>query len=67
VSKTSTPVPAGLSYTPRGMHAVRQRWIRQKKAATMDAQAMREVWSDTDILISFLLTCLQIFMIKTPS
>ena len=43
VSNTSTPVPAGLSYTPRGMHAVRQRWIRQKKAATMDAQAMREV------------------------
>ncbi|KAH6866771.1 telomerase inhibitor [Alternaria rosae] len=44
VSNTSTPVPAGLSYTPRGMHAVRQRWIRQKKAATMDAQAMREIF-----------------------
>ena len=43
LSKTSTPVPAGLSYTPRGMHAVRQKWIRQKKAATMDAQAMKEV------------------------
>ncbi|KAI4618539.1 telomerase inhibitor [Alternaria sp. BMP 0032] len=44
VSKTSTPVPAGLSYTPRGMHAVRQKWIRQKKAATMDAQAMKEIF-----------------------
>lgn len=41
VSGASTP--AGLTYNPRGMHAVRQRYIRQKKAATMDAQAMREV------------------------
>ncbi|CAG5183502.1 uncharacterized protein ALTATR162_LOCUS10613 [Alternaria atra] len=44
LSKTSTPVSAGLAYTPRGMHAVRQKWIRQKKAATMDAQAMREIF-----------------------
>lgn len=43
VSGASTPAPAGLTYNPRGMHAVRQRWIRQKKAATMDAQAMKEV------------------------
>jgi Pin2-interacting protein X1 len=45
VPGTSTPVPtsAGLTFNPRGMHAVRQRFIRQKKAATMDAQAMREV------------------------
>lgn len=43
VSGASTPAPAGLTYNPRGMHAVRQRYIRQKKAATMDAQAMREV------------------------
>jgi Pin2-interacting protein X1 len=44
VSGTSTPVlaSAGLTFNPRGMHAVRQRWIRQKKAATMDAQAMKE-------------------------
>ncbi|KAH9860658.1 telomerase inhibitor [Plenodomus biglobosus] len=43
---TSTPATstAGLTYTPRGMHAVRQRWIRQKKAATMDAQAMKEIF-----------------------
>ncbi|KAI8935792.1 telomerase inhibitor [Plenodomus lindquistii] len=42
----STPAisTAGLTYTPRGMHAVRQRWIRQKKAATMDAQAMKEIF-----------------------
>ncbi|KAJ4370488.1 telomerase inhibitor [Neocucurbitaria cava] len=45
---TSTPVltSAGLTFNAtnaRGMHAVRQRWIRQKKAATMDAQAMKEV------------------------
>jgi Pin2-interacting protein X1 len=26
------------------MHAVRQKWIRQKKNATMDAQAMREIF-----------------------
>lgn len=41
----STPAlsTAGLTFAPRGMHAVRQRWIRQKKAATMDAQAMKEV------------------------
>ncbi|KAF2854774.1 hypothetical protein T440DRAFT_442111 [Plenodomus tracheiphilus IPT5] len=42
----STPAisTAGLTYTPRGMHAVRQRWIRQKKAATMDARAMKEIF-----------------------
>ncbi|EUC41542.1 hypothetical protein COCMIDRAFT_105938 [Bipolaris oryzae ATCC 44560] len=44
VSGASTPAPAGLTYNPRGMHAVRQRWIRQKKAATMDAQAMKEIF-----------------------
>ncbi|KAF1832911.1 hypothetical protein BDW02DRAFT_570613 [Decorospora gaudefroyi] len=46
VSGTCTPVlaSAGLTFTPRGMHAVRQRWIRQKKAATMDAQAMKEIF-----------------------
>jgi len=44
-TSTSTPVTstAGLTYTPRGMHAVRQRFIRQKKAATMDSRAMKEV------------------------
>ncbi|CAO2649139.1 Nn.00g100880.m01.CDS01 [Neocucurbitaria sp. VM-36] len=46
---TSTPVltSAGLTFNAsnaRGMHAVRQRWIRQKKAATMDAQAMKEIF-----------------------
>ncbi|KAF1942690.1 hypothetical protein EJ02DRAFT_401875 [Clathrospora elynae] len=44
VSGTSTPASAGLTFNPRGMHAVRQRYIRQKKAATMDAQAMREIF-----------------------
>ncbi|EDU45496.1 G-patch domain containing protein [Pyrenophora tritici-repentis] len=44
VAATSTPVPAGLAYNPRGMHAVRAKWIRQKKAATMDAQAMKEIF-----------------------
>ncbi|KAH7391971.1 hypothetical protein BKA66DRAFT_458890 [Pyrenochaeta sp. MPI-SDFR-AT-0127] len=46
---SSTPVlsSAGLTFNAsnaRGMHAVRQRWIRQKKAATMDAQAMKEIF-----------------------
>lgn len=42
---TSTPTvsAAGLTFSARGMHAVRQKWIRSKKSATMDAQAMREV------------------------
>jgi Pin2-interacting protein X1 len=46
VTGASTPVvsTAGLTYTPRGMHAVRQKWIRSKKGATMDAQAMREIF-----------------------
>ncbi|KAL6706887.1 telomerase inhibitor [Coniothyrium glycines] len=44
VPATGTSTPSGLVYTPRGMHAVRQRWIRQKKAATMDAQAMKEIF-----------------------
>ncbi|CAA9962216.1 hypothetical protein CFE70_005622 [Pyrenophora teres f. teres 0-1] len=44
VAATSTHVPAGLAYNPRGMHAVRAKWIRQKKAATMDAQAMKEIF-----------------------
>jgi Pin2-interacting protein X1 len=45
ISGASTPVPtsASMTFNPRGMHAVRQRFIRQKKAATMDAQAMKEV------------------------
>ncbi|KAF1920154.1 hypothetical protein BDU57DRAFT_560993 [Ampelomyces quisqualis] len=43
---TSTPTlsAAGLTFNARGMHAVRQKWIRQKKKATMDAQAMREIF-----------------------
>ncbi|KAH8726318.1 hypothetical protein GQ44DRAFT_739112 [Phaeosphaeriaceae sp. PMI808] len=43
---TSTPTvtAAGLTFNPRGMHAVRQKWIRQKKAAGMDAQALREIF-----------------------
>lgn len=41
----STPVgsAAGLTYHPRGMHAVRQRYIRQKKMANMNPQALKEV------------------------
>lgn len=43
---TSTPTvsAAGLTFNPRGMHSVRQKWIRSKKSATMDAQAMREIF-----------------------
>ena len=40
---TGTSTPSGLVYTPRGMHAVRQRYIRQKKMAGMDPQALKEV------------------------
>lgn len=45
-SGTSTPTisAAGLTFSGRGMHAVRQRYIRQKRAATMDAQAMKEIF-----------------------
>jgi len=42
VAATPALGSAGLVYNPRGMHAVRAKWIRQKKAATMDAQAMKE-------------------------
>ncbi|KAF2134203.1 hypothetical protein P153DRAFT_363181 [Dothidotthia symphoricarpi CBS 119687] len=43
---TSTPTlsAAGLTFGARGMHAVRQRYIRQKKAASMDPQALREIF-----------------------
>jgi Pin2-interacting protein X1 len=43
---TSTPTvtAAGLTFNPRGMHAVRQKYIRQKKAASMNAQALREIF-----------------------
>ncbi|KAL5117200.1 telomerase inhibitor [Pleosporales sp. CAS-2024a] len=41
---TPTVSAAGLTFNPRGMHAVRQKWIRSKKRATMDAQAMREIF-----------------------
>ncbi|RMZ74066.1 g-patch domain-containing [Pyrenophora seminiperda CCB06] len=47
VPRSATPAPpvsTGLAYHPRGMHAVRAKWIRQKKAATMDAQAMKEIF-----------------------
>ncbi|KAJ4301047.1 telomerase inhibitor [Kalmusia sp. IMI 367209] len=43
---TSTPASgsSGLTYNPRGMHAVRQRYIRQKKMASMDPQALKEIF-----------------------
>lgn len=42
---TSTPASSasGLTYQPRGMHAVRHRYIRNKKMASMDPQALKEV------------------------
>ncbi|KAH7077043.1 hypothetical protein FB567DRAFT_451582 [Paraphoma chrysanthemicola] len=43
-ASTPTISAAGLTFTGRGMHAVRQKYIRQKKAASMDAQAMREIF-----------------------
>lgn len=48
---TSTPVlsTAGLTFSARGMHAVRQRYIRQKKAASMDPQALKEVCWDAHL------------------
>jgi Pin2-interacting protein X1 len=45
-SGASTPVvtTAGLIFKPRGMHAVRQKNIALKKAASMNAQALREIF-----------------------
>ncbi|KAJ4344541.1 telomerase inhibitor [Didymosphaeria variabile] len=43
VPTSGTATPSGLTYNPRGMHAVRQRYIRQKKMASMDPQALKEV------------------------
>ncbi|KAF2831953.1 hypothetical protein CC86DRAFT_312566 [Ophiobolus disseminans] len=43
-ASTPTVSAAGLTFNPRGMHAVRQKYIRQKKAAGMDAQALREIF-----------------------
>lgn len=44
VPTTGTSTPSGLTYNPRGMHAVRQRYIRQKKMASMDPQALKEIF-----------------------
>ncbi|KAF2797671.1 hypothetical protein K505DRAFT_405632 [Melanomma pulvis-pyrius CBS 109.77] len=41
---TSTPTATGLTFGAGGRHAVRQRYIRQKKMASMDPQAMREIF-----------------------
>jgi Pin2-interacting protein X1 len=43
VPASGISTPSGLTYNPRGMHAVRQRYIRQKKMASMDPQALKEV------------------------
>ncbi|PSN65625.1 hypothetical protein BS50DRAFT_575603 [Corynespora cassiicola Philippines] len=42
---TSTPLSSasGLSFNISGRHAVRQRYIRNKKAASMDPQALKEI------------------------
>ncbi|KAF2474672.1 uncharacterized protein BDR25DRAFT_340436 [Lindgomyces ingoldianus] len=42
---TSTPLTSvsGLSFGAGGRHAVRQRYIRQKKMASMDPQALKEI------------------------
>jgi Pin2-interacting protein X1 len=63
----STPRPAvGLVFNAGGRHAVRRRYIQQKRMASMDPQALKEVR-----LLRFLfcfpsvLTYVQIFMIKT--
>lgn len=42
---TSTPLSSvsGLTFGAGGRHAVRQRYIRQKKMASMDPQALKEV------------------------
>ena len=69
---TSTPIlaSAGLTFNAanaRGMHAVRQRWIRQKKAATMDAQALKEVWKNSFHQLLAILTLRQILMVKASS
>ncbi|KAL1595807.1 telomerase inhibitor [Paraconiothyrium brasiliense] len=44
VPTSGTATPSGLTYNPRGMHAVRQRYIRQKKMASMDPQALKEIF-----------------------
>ncbi|KAF2255374.1 hypothetical protein BU26DRAFT_476193 [Trematosphaeria pertusa] len=43
---TSTPLTSvsGLSFTACGRHAVRQRFIRQKKMASIDPQALKEIF-----------------------
>ncbi|KAF2112420.1 hypothetical protein BDV96DRAFT_525199 [Lophiotrema nucula] len=42
---TSTPITAaGLTFGAGGRHAVRQRYIRQKKMASMDPQALKEIF-----------------------
>jgi Pin2-interacting protein X1 len=40
---TGTSTPSGPAVAPRGYQAVRSRYIRQKKLASMDPQALREV------------------------
>lgn len=42
---TSTPITAaGLTFGAGGRHAVRQRYIRQKMMASMDPQALKEIF-----------------------
>lgn len=53
---TSTPVSSasGLTFNAGGRHAVRQRYIRQKKMASMDPQALKEVCYVTRSLFQIL-------------
>ena len=43
VPRTGSSTPVGLVFGAGGRHAVRQRYIRQKKMASMDPQALKEV------------------------
>jgi Pin2-interacting protein X1 len=50
---TATSKPssaAGLTFSAGGRHAVRQRYIRQKRAALMDPQALKEVSRPQSVL-----------------
>ncbi|KAF6841461.1 Protein PXR1 [Colletotrichum plurivorum] len=68
---TSTPAASGTS-TPvlRGHHAVRSRWIAQKKLATMDDKALNQVRHRSPRplgRVSHVTNSEQIFMIKSQS
>jgi Pin2-interacting protein X1 len=56
---TSTPRSAvGLTFNAGGRHAVRRRYIQQKRMAFMDPQALKEVCHPWELLFLLLLTCI---------